>query len=65
LIEFIDFHDIGGIPALCKYLLKNTNLLKGDLMTVTGKTLAENVKDAPDLDFENQDVIRPLTAPVC
>lgn len=57
-----DVHRVGGIPALLKYLLKN-GLLHGDCMTVTGKTLAENLEDVPDLE-EGQDVIRPLDRPI-
>ncbi|KAI0341895.1 dihydroxy-acid and 6-phosphogluconate dehydratase [Trametopsis cervina] len=59
-----DLHKIGGIPALVKYLLKNTDLLDGSQLTVTGKTLAENYADAPDLDFEAQSVVRPLERPL-
>ena len=58
-----DFHQIGGLPALLKYLLKEGKL-HGDCLTVTGKTLAENVADAKDLDFEAQDVIHPLEKPI-
>lgn len=57
-----DVHRVGGIPALLKYLLKN-GLLHGDCLTVTGKTLAENLADVPDLE-EGQDVIRPLDKPI-
>lgn len=42
---FEDLHLIGGIPAVLKYLLAETDLLDGNQMTVTGKTLAENVAD--------------------
>ena len=59
-----NLHKVGGIPALLKYLLKNTNLIDGSTLTVTGKTLAENVADAADLDFGAQDVIRPLNNPI-
>jgi dihydroxy-acid dehydratase len=59
-----DVHNVGGIPALLKYLLKTTNLIDGSQMTVTGRTLAENVQDAPDLDFNAQDVIRPIERPI-
>ncbi|PIL29717.1 hypothetical protein GSI_08155 [Ganoderma sinense ZZ0214-1] len=59
-----DLHKVGGIPAILKYLLKNTDLIDGTQLTVTGKTLAENVEDAPELDFTNQDVVRPLTNPI-
>ncbi|KIK93719.1 hypothetical protein PAXRUDRAFT_828679 [Paxillus rubicundulus Ve08.2h10] len=59
-----DVHKIGGIPALLKYLLKHTNLIDGSQMTVTGKTLAENLEDVPELDFETQDVIRRVDDPI-
>ncbi|TFK68681.1 dihydroxy-acid and 6-phosphogluconate dehydratase [Pluteus cervinus] len=59
-----DIHKIGGIPALVKYLLKNTDLIDGSQLTVTGKTLAENYEDVPDLDFSTQDVVRPISNPI-
>lgn len=59
-----DLHKAGGIPALVKYLLKNTDLLDGNQLTVTGKTLAENYADVPDLDFDTQSVVRPLENPI-
>ncbi|KAI0072437.1 dihydroxy-acid and 6-phosphogluconate dehydratase [Panus rudis PR-1116 ss-1] len=59
-----DLHKAGGIPALVKYLLKNTDLIDGTQMTVTGKTLAENYEDVPELDFEKQDVVKKLEAPI-
>ncbi len=58
-----DVHAIGGLPAVLKYLLKK-GLLHGDCLTVTGKTLAENVADVADLNFENQDVIYPYENPI-
>lgn len=58
-----DVHNIGGMPAILKYLLKK-GLVHGDCMTVTGRTLAENVANAADLDFETQDVILPYENPV-
>jgi dihydroxy-acid dehydratase len=58
-----DLYQFGGVPAVMKYLLKN-GLLHGDCITVTGKTVAENLKDAPDLDFEKQKVIMPLEHPL-
>ncbi|WP_103865318.1 dihydroxy-acid dehydratase [Aquimarina sp. I32.4] len=57
-----DVHEVGGIPAVLKYLLKK-GLLHGDCLTVTGKTIAENLLDIPDLK-EGQDVIRPLESPI-
>lgn len=58
-----DLHQHGGVPAVMKYLLSK-NLLHGDCLTVTGKTIAENLKDAPVLDFEKQDIIHPLENPL-
>src|ERR1700748_1622116 len=58
-----DLHQYGGVPAVMKYLYKN-GLLHGDCITVTGKTVAENLKDAPDLDFEKQKIIMPLDKPL-
>ncbi|MBD0777450.1 dihydroxy-acid dehydratase [Maribacter sp. ANRC-HE7] len=57
-----DVHRVGGIPAVLKYLLRN-GLLHGDCLTVTGKTLAENLENVPDLQ-EGQDVIMPLDKPI-
>jgi len=57
-----DVHRVGGIPAVLKYLLKN-GLLHGDCLTVTGKTLAENLENVPDLE-NGQDVIMPLENPI-
>jgi dihydroxy-acid dehydratase len=58
-----DVHTIGGMPSVLKYLLQK-GLIHGDCLTVTGKTLAENVADAADLDFNTQDVILPYENPV-
>ena len=57
-----DVHTIGGIPAVMKYMLKE-GMLHGDCMTVTGKTLAENLESVPSL-ADDQDVIRPISAPI-
>ncbi len=57
-----DLHAIGGIPAVMKYLLAE-GLLHGDCLTVTGKTIAENLADLPSLP-EGQDIIRPLDHPL-
>ncbi len=57
-----DIHALGGIPAVLKYLLRK-GLLHGDCLTVTGKTLAENVIDAPNFP-EGQDVIHPIEKPI-
>ena len=58
-----DLHNIGGVPAVMKYLLKK-NLLHGDCLTVTGKTIAENLESIPDLDFETQKIIFPVETPI-
>jgi dihydroxy-acid dehydratase len=58
-----DLHQYGGVPAVMKYLLKK-GLLHGDCLTVTGKTLAENLAEAPDLNFDQQKIILPLETPI-
>nr|WP_294924538.1 dihydroxy-acid dehydratase [uncultured Flavobacterium sp.] len=50
-----DLHNVGGVPAVMKYLLKE-GLLHGDCLTVTGKTIAENLASVPDL-HDGQEVI--------
>lgn len=59
-----DVHKIGGIPAILKYLLNHTDLIDGSQLTVTGKTLAENLADVEELEFSKQDVFRPLNNPI-
>lgn len=58
-----DLHNIGGIPAVMKYLIKE-GLMQGDCITVTGKTIAENVADAKDLDFSKQDLFHSVSNPI-
>ncbi len=58
-----DLHNIGGVPLVMKYLLTQ-GLLHGDCMTVTGKTVAENLANVPDLDFDSQKIILPTSNPV-
>lgn len=58
-----DLHQYGGVPAVMKYLWKK-GLLHGDCLTVTGKTLAENLAVIPDLDFDQQKIILPVESPV-
>jgi dihydroxy-acid dehydratase len=58
-----DMLAIGGVPAVMKYLLEK-GLLHGDCMTITGKTIAENLIDVPSLDFDNQTIIRPIESPL-
>ena len=57
-----DLHSIGGTPAVMKYLLEK-GLMDGSCMTVTGKTLAENVRDLPGLK-EGQTIISPIEKPL-
>lgn len=59
----IDLHRVGGIPQVMKLLLCK-GLLHGDCMTVTGKTVAENLADIPSTVPENQDVILPIDKPL-
>lgn len=54
---------IGGVPAVTKYLYQQ-GLIHGECLTVTGKTVAENMAEAPDLDFDTQKIIFPLSNPV-
>ena len=62
--EFLmeNVHQAGGIPAVLKFMLEN-DMLHGDCLTVTGKTLAENLKNIPSLMI-GQKVIRPLDNPI-
>ena len=57
-----DLHAIGGIPAVLKFMLEN-EMLHGDCITVTGKTLAENLESLQGLQ-NGQDLIRPLDNPI-
>lgn len=57
-----DLHKVGGTPAVMKYLLKK-GLLHGDCLTVTGKTVAENLQNVPSLT-EGQKVFLPLENPI-
>ena len=57
-----DLHDVGGVPAVMKYMLE-LGMLHGDCITVTGKTLAENLANVPSLK-DNQDIIRTIEKPI-
>jgi dihydroxy-acid dehydratase len=57
-----DLQSVGGLPAVIKMLLEE-GLLKGDCVTVTGKTVAENVKDLPGLKA-GQQIVRPVSNPL-
>ncbi|MFM2439586.1 MAG: hypothetical protein RLZ16_584 [Bacteroidota bacterium] len=58
-----DLHQYGGVPAVMKYMLAQ-GWLHGECLTVTGKTIAENLAAAPSLDFTKQDIIYPKENPV-
>ena len=57
-----DLHNVGGIPAVMKYMLEN-NLLNGDCMTVTGKSISENLNDVKALK-KGQKIINPISNPI-
>jgi dihydroxy-acid dehydratase len=59
----VDLHKAGGIPQVMKVLLK-AGLLHGDCITITGKTVAENLAEIPDAPRADQDVIRPIDKPM-
>jgi len=59
----VDFHRAGGVPQVLKMLLK-AGLLHGDCMTITGRTLAEELASVPDTPRADQDVIRPFDRPM-
>lgn len=58
-----DVHRIGGLPAIQKYLIRE-GILDGNCLTVTGKTLGENVESAVDLDFQSQQIVHPVSSPL-
>jgi dihydroxy-acid dehydratase len=59
----VDLHKAGGIPQVMKTLLA-AGLLHGDCLTITGKTVAENLAAIPDVPRADQDVIRPINNPI-
>ncbi len=59
----VDLHRAGGIPQVMKILLA-AGLLHGECMTITGKTVAENLADVPEVPRADQDVIRPIERPM-
>jgi len=59
----VDFHRAGGVPQVLKMLLK-AGLLHGDCMTITGRTMAEELASVPDTPRADQDVIRPFDRPM-
>jgi dihydroxy-acid dehydratase len=59
----VDLHEAGGIPQVMKILLK-AGLLHGDCITITGQTIAQVLKDIPDVPRQDQDVIRTIDKPM-
>jgi len=59
----VDFHRAGGVPQVLKMLLK-AGLLHGDCVTITGRTMAEELAGIPDTPRADQDVIRPMDSPM-
>ncbi len=58
-----DLHKIGGVPSVLKYMLEN-KMLNGDCMTVTGKTIEENLSKIKSPDLKSTDIIFPLSNPI-
>ncbi len=59
----VDFHRAGGVPQVLKILLEN-GLLHGECMTITGRTIAEELKNIPSQPRKDQDVIRSFSEPI-
>jgi len=59
----VDFHRAGGVPQVLKMLLAH-GLLHGDCLTISGRTMAEELKDVPEAPRRDQDVIRPWNNPL-
>ncbi|MEK6209952.1 MAG: dihydroxy-acid dehydratase [Pseudomonadota bacterium] len=59
----VDFHEAGGVPQVLKMLLVN-GLLHGDCMTITGRTIGEELENIPAEPRRDQDVVRPFSAPL-
>ena len=58
-----DMLAIGGVPAVMKYLLEQ-NMIHGDCLTVTGRTVAENLADVSSLNFDTQQIVHPISNPI-
>ena len=58
-----DLHKIGGVPSVLKYMLEN-NLLHGDCMTITGRTLEENLSEVQSPNMDSNDIIFPISNPI-
>lgn len=58
-----NLYEIGGLPVVLKYLM-NKGFIHGDCLTVTGKTMKENLSQIPKLNFDNQNIIKPIETPI-
>lgn len=58
-----NLHEKGGVPMVLKYLLSK-GMLHGDCLTVTSKTIRENLQEVPDIDFESQNIIKQIESPI-
>ena len=58
-----DLHKVGGVPMVMKYLMQK-GMIHDDCLTVTGKTVAENLANVPEIDFELQKIILPIEQPI-
>lgn len=58
-----NLHEKGGVPMVLKYLLSK-GMLHGNCVTVTGQTLAENLRNVSEIDFDTQNIIRPIENPI-
>ena len=58
-----NLHEKGGVPMVLKYLMSK-GMLHKDCLTVTGKTIEENLKNVIDIDFEDQNIIKPIESPI-
>ncbi|MCH4828413.1 dihydroxy-acid dehydratase [Flavobacterium covae] len=58
-----NLHDKGGVPMVLKYLL-DKGKLHGHCLTVTGETIAENLKDIEPINFQDQNIIKPIEKPL-
>ena len=58
-----NLHEKGGVPMVLKYLMSK-GMLHKNCLTVTGKTIEENLKNVVDIDFEDQNIIKPIESPI-
>ena len=58
-----NLHEKGGVPMVLKYLM-NKGMLHKNCLTVTGKTIAENLENIIDIDFDDQNIIKPIESPI-